>query len=205
MPIPEAQKLLQRAQAGEKLTPKERRHCIAFLMATAPETNQTDMADWFGVSERQIRFDKRHIREERAALIKEEDIALVIADIAFSFDNQVRDIETSKRKCDKGTRTYLEHCKAVFDMQLRRVKALQDLGYYPKNLGNMVIDRYVYAAEVGKDGSVNTRPVDLQFAEDGTVIEADYEEVAQNLLEAVPDEECEDTAQLVQEDSVSDE
>jgi hypothetical protein len=178
MPVPEADKLLERAKAGdEKLNTKDRRHVIAYLMATAPETSNVDMATWFKVSERQIRNDKRYIKEERAALIREEDIGLVIADIAMSFDNVVRELQRGAKKTTVGSMTHLKYYKEIFDTQLKKVKALQDLGYYPKNLGNMTVDKYEYKAFVNKDGSVQTNKVDLRFDEDGNIIDVEFEDV----------------------------
>lgn len=166
MGIPNAEKIIERARQGEPVTTKERRHAVAYLISTQPgEITAGDMAEWFGVTDRTIRFDMRYIREERAKLIKEDDIGLVIADIAMTFDNQIRDIEKSKAKCKLGSREHLEHSKAIFDMQLRKVKALQDLGYYPKNLGNMTVEKFEYRATVSKDGAVDTRRVDMFDAE----------------------------------------
>jgi hypothetical protein len=162
--LPQSEQLLERARAGERLTTKERRHCVAYNMAKAPDISNVAMGELFQVSERQIRLDKQYIRQERAKLVKEDDVGLVIADIAMSFDNEVQDIQRSKTKCKIGTPAYLNHCKTIFDLQLAKVKALQDLGYYPKSLGNLTVDKFEYVAVVGKDGSVNTRPIELQRA-----------------------------------------
>jgi hypothetical protein len=161
--IPHAEKLIDRARAGERLNPKDRRHCIAYIIGTQPTVTNVEMAELFKVSERQIRIDRKSIREEKSKLLKEEDIGLVIVDIAMRCEQQIRDIERSKQKCQLGTRAYMEHCRAIFKIELEKVSALQNLGYYPKNLGNMTIDKYEYKAIVSKDGSVNTRPVDLQI------------------------------------------
>jgi hypothetical protein len=160
---PKAEKLVERAQNGERLTRGERLHAIGYLMAVSPQMSNVDMAELFRVSEKQIRDDRRKIRDEKAKAIREEDIGLVIADIALSFDNQVRDLEKSKIKAKQGERTYMEHCKSIFDMQLRKIKALQELGFYPKSLGNLTIEKFEYAAVVGKDGSVAVRPVEFQM------------------------------------------
>jgi hypothetical protein len=184
MAIAHAEKLISRAEKGERLKTQERRHCVAFIMATQADTTNVAMGELFKVSERQIRLDKVYVREERAKLIKEEDVGLVVADIAILLDRQVRDMETSKRACDKGNRTYLEHCKAIVDVQLRGVKALQDLGYYPKNLGNMTIDKFEYSAMVTEDVTRTARPVDMSF----DVIEGEFEE-----LRALPPGEQSDT------------
>lgn len=166
--IPQAEQLLERAAAGERLTTKERRHCVAFNMVKVPDATNVAMAELFQVSERQIRLDKQHIRQERAKLIKEDDIGLVIADIMVSFENQVSNLQKGQAKAKVGSRDYLEYCKTIFNFRLQMVKALQELGYYPKNLGNMTVDKYVYKATVSADGSVTTGPSHLMPPEEPT-------------------------------------
>lgn len=159
--IPHAEKLIERAQKGERLNAKDRRHAVAYLIATRPEITACAMGDLFYVSEGMIRVDKRIIKQEKAKLLQKEDVALVIVDIADCFDRQVKDLEASKRKCKLGSATYLAHCKEIFNLRLKMVTALQELGYYPKNLGSMTIDKYEYRATVGADNSVTTRAVNL--------------------------------------------
>jgi hypothetical protein len=52
------------------------------------------------------------------------------------------------------------------------------LGFYPKNLGNMTVEKFEYKAIVSKDGSVDTRPVNLVLPgdepEEPEVKEADF-------------------------------
>lgn len=159
-----AAKLISRANSGEKLNSVDRRHALAYLTETRPELSNRDMAAMFQVSERVIRMDKALYRERKAKHLKEDlskDLGLVIADIAMDFEQQVLDIEKSKAKAKLGSRSYLDHCKAVLEMRLSTVKAFQDIGYLPKNLGNMTVEKFEYKATVSKDGAVNTRPVDM--------------------------------------------
>lgn len=178
---PKAEKLIKQAQMGQLLSAKERRHCISYLMGTRPEFSQTAMADLFQVSERMIRYDVKHIRKDKAELIKQDDVGLVIADIVLCFDKQVRDMEASKAKCRLGTMPYLNHCKTIFNTQLLKVKAMQDLGYYPKNLGNLTVDKFEFKAVVTPDNSVTSRPVNMDL--DG-VIDTTAEKVEARALEA---------------------
>jgi antitoxin (DNA-binding transcriptional repressor) of toxin-antitoxin stability system len=170
---PQAEQLIDRARAGERLNSADRRHCIAYLMAVHPEMTKAAMADVFGVGESMIRQDFQKIRQEKAKLVKEDDIGLVIADIAMTFEKQVIDIERSKNKCTLGSRAYLEHCRAIARMQVERVQLLQELGYYPKSLGSMTVQRFDYKAIVTKDGSVDTRAVniDAQGVIDAEIVE----------------------------------
>jgi hypothetical protein len=48
------------------------------------------------------------------------------------------------------------------ELRFKCVKALQDLGYYPKNLGNMTVQKFDFKAIVNKlDGSVTVHNRDL--------------------------------------------
>jgi hypothetical protein len=161
MAIPNAEKIIQRAQNGERIQRKERLHAIAYMMSVMSSLTNREIGEIFQIDERMVRNDKRKVKEEKAASIKEDDIGLVIADIAMTYENEIRDIQKSKEKCKSGTKDYLAHCKAIFDMQRQKVEALQNLGYYPKNLGNMVIEKFDFQAIVSKDGSVNSRSVDM--------------------------------------------
>lgn len=160
MALPNAEKLLALVEKGETISAEQRRHVIGYLMAVKPtEAGTADLAELFGTTDRAIRRDKQIIREEKAAMLKEDDIGLVIADIRIQYENQIRDLEKGKKKCEVGSRNHLDYCKAIMDIELRVTKALQDLGYYPKNLGTQTINNFEWKAEVSRDGSVQTRQV----------------------------------------------
>jgi len=165
MALAHATQLITEAQARtRRLNASERRLCVQFLQATQPDLTNAEMGEWFQVSERSIRLDKVWIRAQKAKFLKDElskDLSLVIADIAMDFEKQVSDIEKSKGKCKLGTRPYVDHCNSIFDMRLKMVKAFQDIGYLPKNIGNMTVEKFEYKAVVAMDGSVNTRSADM--------------------------------------------
>jgi hypothetical protein len=157
--IPQTQLLVDIAQNKErKLTTKERRQCVVFLMGTDPDMTNTAMAELFDVTEGTIRKDKMDFRRQKAKFIKEDDVGLVIADIALDFERQVRDIERSKAKAKLGSATFLQHCTAAMDLRIKCVKAFQDIGYLPKNLGNMTVSSFDYRTVVTRDG-IESRPV----------------------------------------------
>ena len=157
---PQAEQLISRALAKEHLNPAERRHCISYLQVTQPEATNVAMAEMFGVTEGSIRADIKAIRSAKAKIIREDDIGLVIADVALTFEHQVRDAERSKLKAGLGSRTYLEHCRAIARMQVERIEILQKLGYFPLNLGNMTVQKFEYKATVTEGtGRVETSAV----------------------------------------------
>jgi hypothetical protein len=161
MALPHAEKLLKEAHEGKVLSTDQRRHVVGWLMATQPEVTTREMADAFNAAERTIRDDKAWVRKQASEVIKSEDIGLVIADIRMTYERFVERIEKSLKKCTEGTTVYLNHLKLLMEMELKVVEALQSLGYYPKNLGNMTTTKYEYKAHVARDGNVEVRPVDM--------------------------------------------
>jgi len=185
MPVPvvHAEQLLKAATKGEKLTTDQRRYAVGYLMATQPEVAVIDMAQTFGVSERTIREDRLIIRRQVADVVRQDDIGLVIADIRLTYERLVDELAKSKKKCEAGTRVYLDHLRAEWDMQKEVIEALQSLGYYPKNLGNMTSTKYEFKAHVTKDGSVDVRPVDMvidvEDAKKREALEAEFIDIPQ--------------------------
>jgi hypothetical protein len=161
MAVVVAKKLWEDALKGVKLSTKDRRHVIAWLMATDSQSI-SDMALAFKVSERTISLDKVYIREQVAKDIQAEDIGMVFADIRMAFEKNMRDIETSKQKASLGTKTYLDHCNASFKLQMDFVRGMQDLGVYPKELGTLHVDKFEFTATVGLDAvAAGQRPVTM--------------------------------------------
>src|SRR5581483_10873742 len=161
MAVAHAQKLLIKAQGGEKLTSGERRHVVEWLQATQPGLTNDTMADWFQVSDRTIRLDKKAIRLKKAKILKEDDPGLIIADISMAFDQQMQELEKGLSKTRLGSKEHLAYSIAIMDMHFKKLKAFQDAGYTPKNLGNMTVEKFEYTAIVHKDGSVETRKADM--------------------------------------------
>lgn len=156
MSLPIAEDIITKAQAGEEITAKERRHAIAFIMAMQPENaGTTELSRLFKVSDRQIRSDKVEIREERSKMISEEDIGLIIADIRMSYESASRELYRQAQKAKPGSQVRLNYIQAQHAMLLRTVDALSNLGYYPKNLGTQTVNKYEYIATVDmKTGDV---------------------------------------------------
>lgn len=155
------QRLIEEADGGKKLTTEERRRAVAYLMSTNPSVQNTDMAARFQVSEGTIRKDKEAIRLQMAKEVKEDDIGLVIADILWDFRRQIGVLEESLQATKVGTGERRKHAESIMKLRLSTVAALQDLGYLPKNLGSMTKEIFEYAAVVIKDGSVDSRPLNL--------------------------------------------
>lgn len=128
-------------------------------MTTQLGMSNTEMAAKFGVSEKTIRDDKKTIKAALVSEMRDEDASAVAADLAFNFRRQLRDLELSKQNCRLGSKEYLGHCTAILDIELKRMRALQDLGLLPKNLGNMTVDTFEYAAVVIKGDQIDARAV----------------------------------------------
>lgn len=160
MSLFQAQKLLSAQEKGTELTTEERRHCVAFLIATEGQTNE-ELAERFGVHPRTITNDRKAIREDVATELKSEDIALVIADIRMAFEQTMRNIDMSAKVAKKGTQVYLNHQSARFKLQMDYIKGMQDLGIYPKELGTMHVEEFKFEAILGKNNQVETRAVNM--------------------------------------------
>lgn len=156
----QAEEIISLAKTGSKLTTDQRRHAVGYLMATQQELTNMQMAELFDVSDRTIRDDKGVIRKQAAELVSQEDIGMVIADIRLTYEQFRQKLAASLKKATAGTATYLNHLKLEMEMQLRVVEALQSLGWYPKNLGELTKKSWSFSAIVTKDGTVDTRSVD---------------------------------------------
>lgn len=161
MTILTTEALLQEAQDGRKLDAEDRRRVLRYLMYTRPDMSNVDAGELFQVTEATIRKDRKVIREGMAEELRTEDVGLVISDIAFNFRRQLRDLEASKAKCRLGSKEYLAHCVAILKIELDKTKAFQELGYLPKNLGNMTVTNYDYAAIVLKGDQIETRQLTM--------------------------------------------
>lgn len=154
--------LIEQAESGaRKLNTEERRRAVAHIMVTSPTTPNTEMGVMFGVTEGAIRKDREAIRQGMADEVKEDDIGLVIADLLWDFKRQIAVLEESLVATKNGSTERRRHAETIMNLRLNVLKALQDLGYLPKNLGNMTKEIFEYAAVVIKDGSVDARPLNL--------------------------------------------
>lgn len=165
MALTTTEQILNRAEGGEKLNSEDRRRCIAYLSTTKPDMSNVDMAQLFKVHESLIRKDKKVIRKKLAKEVNEEDVSLVIVDISQNFIRQLRDLEASKAKCKLGSRDYVSHCTSLFDLELKKVRALQDLGFLPKNLGTIATEKFEYLAIITKGDQIESKSIE-HFDED---------------------------------------
>ena len=154
----------------EKLPAADRQDALAYLMAVRPDMSNVDLGRFFRCNEKTIRIDKDIIRKRMSEEITKDDISLVVSDIRTAYERFATELAKSTQKCEYGTNTKLAHLKAEMDYRLSVVSALQSLGYYPKNLGNLTKTQFVFKAHVAKGGGVNTVPVET--AEELKTIEA---------------------------------
>jgi hypothetical protein len=157
-----AKELWTRAQNGEKIATKERRHVLEWLqvMGDTSYTN-VDLGKIFGVTERMIRVDRKKVREDAVkALSENKDINFVIADIFQDFEKQRADLERNKKHARDGSPTYNQACKMIFEMRVQMLKLLQDFGWLPKNIAASHTASYVHIAVVNtSDQTVATETI----------------------------------------------
>lgn len=156
------EELLLRAQSGEVLVTDDRRICLGYMLTTVEhrDNSNVELAKLFGVNEKTIRKDRELNRKEVAEEITKDDISLVISDIRQDYDRYVQDINSALKNVKVGTVVWLSYQNAKMQMRLKVVSALQELGYYPRNLGAMTASKFAFRAHVAEDGSVSTRAVD---------------------------------------------
>ena len=169
MAVPHAEQLIERAEKGEKLSTSNRRMVLAYLMQVKPSSqiSNVKLASLFQITERQIRVDRQKIRKQRADILKQDDIGLVISDIVTVFERQMHNLEKGLSKLEEkqqvGSLLYKQYCESILSTQLKVVEALQNLGYYPKNLGTLSVEKYEFTATVNRDDSQPVRPINLQI------------------------------------------
>lgn len=181
-----AKELLESAQAGNKLRTGERRRVIAFLQTTADTSfNGAELSKIFQVSETAIRQDKRFIKDTLVKQLREEgDIKYVISDIMVDFNKIANELEKGLRATKVGSLLHLKFSEAILDTRLKVVKTFQDLGWYPKNLGTIQEEKWIYKAHVGEDGHVSTQKIksikEKTSKSQGETIEVSSREVVEN-------------------------
>ena len=143
----------------------ERRSAIAHYLVTDGSISNGQLATQFGVSESMIRKDKAAIRDTMAEELRSADPGRAVADAFMVFHRQLRDLELSKKKASPGSREYLGHCKALMDIQMQILKAQQDLGFLPKNIGSLSVSKFEYSAILMPDGTISARPIE-EFSPD---------------------------------------
>lgn len=128
------------------------------------EMSNQDMAQLFQVSVRVIYSDITKIRRAKVKEVETEDIAFLVGDLKMAFEKTLRDLEFSQRKAVPGTKTYLDHCKAIFDLRERLIHLYQDIGLIPKDLNKTTYNTYNLIANVAQDTGREVRALDLPEA-----------------------------------------
>jgi DeoR-like protein with HTH domain len=171
-----AEEIISEAKKGEAISADKRRHAVGYLLATQGELTNMEIAELFNVSDRTIREDKAYVRKQAAELVSVEDIGMVIADIRLTYESFRQKLALSLKKSTPGTATHLNHLKLELDSQLRVVEALQSLGWYPRNLGELTRKNFTFVAVTSGDGSIDTRPVDSLPVVDMPMLSASSED-----------------------------
>lgn len=159
------ERLIQKAEGGERLSADDRRQCIAYLHFSHNHLTNGALAEKFGVSESQIRKDKKIIEANRAKETFETDVSLVVYRVAEIIDIELKSLAASKSKARLGTRDYVLHSKATVEMALSKLQMLVDMGFVQREIPGGSGKKFDYAAIVLKGDQIDTRPVEM-FDED---------------------------------------
>jgi hypothetical protein len=158
---PVAEQLVDQARRGEKLLMEDRRHAIAYLMYTEPNLSNIELGKMFQVDEGTIRHDVKRIKNKNADTIKEDtDVKLIIADLIAARDRALLEIETAKKMLraagKQDSPNMLNFIKASVEMHMKVTEALQNMGWLPKNIGAITVNKHVFKAVVQKGQFIQT-------------------------------------------------
>jgi hypothetical protein len=166
------ERLIQKAEAGEKLSVEDRRCCIEYLDLSQPHLTNGQLAEKFGVNESMIRKDKKVIESKKVQETFDTDVSLAVFKATHNIDQQIRALETSRAKSKPGTREFVMHCQAIANMAEKKLKILVDMGYVVKEVAGGKTTAFEYAAIVRKGDNIDTRPVTAFDEEDQKLLKA---------------------------------
>lgn len=196
-----AKDLILKAQNGEKLDAESRRHAIAFLLVTQPDMGPSAMADIFGVTESLIRYDKKKLREIMVDELREEsEIKYIVSDIVQDFRKVYKNVETAMSSAGAGTAEYLRYNQVLFDLRLKMVKSMQELGWLPKGEQDTTKEEYVFEVNVGNDGRITSQKVQGKVTKKGSVGLAQKKE--EDVINITSEDEPIETA-LIEENGIT--
>jgi hypothetical protein len=131
-----------------KLTPRERREVIVWLDESDELPSNRELARVFQCDERLIRLDKQAIMREYAAGVTPDSAMGFVARYLKGHDDLIRYAKLGLDSSAPGGMQHEKYLKLLSDLELRRVKLLQDIGVIPKELGHLSIAEENWVAEV---------------------------------------------------------
>lgn len=84
----------------------------------------------------------------------------LLRDLEANYKSNRKLLLRSLENCRVGTTSYLQHLKALDDQFLKYAEFRRDVGILPKNVGAQTVTEYRFRAIMGKNGSVQTVPVE---------------------------------------------
>jgi len=71
------------------------------------------------------------IHKATGRLRDEDEMRNDVAEIIVKYERALADIEREKASTPLGTLEYLRLCQAAFELEIQKVKALQEIGFLP--------------------------------------------------------------------------
>lgn len=152
-----AKQLLEQAQAGEELTPTDRRLVIAHLRTQDPNITQAAMAETFKVTSTTIRNDLAEIARELTGEAKKDFLDRVAQDIIAHYMNVVEEVKRGRKASKLGSPTHKGYCDLELTMHLKVIETLKVLNVIGQNPEHNTQRRVVYKTEVGPTGRAEIR------------------------------------------------
>lgn len=147
---------------ARKLRPGERRRCIVYLEELGESHSTRELAEIFGVGESVIAQDRKRILKLYATELTPAHALQFVADSLRGHDDLIRRARAGLRSTVEGTLMHQKYVEQLSQLELRRIKILQEIGVVAKELGHLNVSEEVWYAKVSEDGivSVSQDPAD---------------------------------------------
>ena len=178
--------LYAKAQSGKgsELSATERRLVIAHMDEIGELSSNLELAQMFGVDERQIRKDKARLVRAYAKRIAPDQAMNFIAAYTRNHDILIAQARKGLKAANPGTPAHQYYVKLISDLEERKVTKLQSIGVIPKELGRLAITEEKWIAVFSDEGTASVHPdddsVEVKELEAGTdpTIEAEVLDAA---------------------------
>lgn len=157
------EELLDLAQLGRKLKPRERVQVMVWLERSGEidKYSEHDVAKIFGCKVGAVKKYRRKARTELASAITAEEAMNYMADFVRSLNYVIKEAkEALKDDRMRGTGIGQAYLRILMDAESEKVDKLQSVGVIPKELGRLTTVKEEWVAEVSPDGPVSCRPAD---------------------------------------------
>lgn len=150
--IKSSDELLEEAQKGKKLKPKERLQVVVHLEKTKKIDDWPEhmLAVALGCSRQAIRKYRAQAREIFAASLSPEEAMNILADFSGWYDFLIKEARAGLDKSTKGSQAHQAYLRIIGELWDGKVTKLQSVGVIPKELGRLttIAEEWVATADL---------------------------------------------------------